>query len=335
MRDATSGLKTRDLDPKTRRSNADRCNHSESEESSKPYKTGDELGNEDEDDLADQSPRAIMAKRDLEAFLEMINSWHDEQDKGDEDELYEKFDYTNPIYEASISELETIILNDIRRSGGGIARRQYRRLQTFIEMATLNGRPKDEQAASKLLYAATYFKGTNYDCCINSCINYVIYPKLKHCPDCGEARNRKDGTPRVQYRVFPLEHRLRLQNSRRERARLMQEYRDGAEKTLKKDGVLTDYWNGLIHKENCEKGLFKDPADMALLLSTDGTKAFRVRIESINMMKNESNIAIDTIRLQCYSCWVPNFKPTTGDAGYTLKHSTEHGHPRAKTTTKH
>lgn len=273
IRDAATAPKTNDIDPRRHRSNADRTNHSESEASTAPFETDDEEdeANEMEDD---DTPEGV-SKKDLEAFLDMLNSWFEEdQKRSKKQDLADSFDYENPIYQASIEQLETIILNDIRKSGGGIARRQYRRLQTFLEMSTTNGRPKDERAASDLLYAATYFKGVNYDCCINSCLSYMMYPKFKHCPTCGEARYRKDGKPRAQYRVFPLEHRLRLMQSRPERARLMREYRAGAEAVLKKEGILTDYWNGKIHE--IKRDLYKDPSDMALLLSTDGTKAFKV-----------------------------------------------------------
>lgn len=264
-----------------RRPENDNVNHSESEDSCEgDFETGDDSDDEDGGKARRGGLERTMAV-EYEAFLEMVQKFIEEAEqadtraKGAQEE--EEFDYKNPIYETTITDLETLILNDIRKAGGGIARRQFRRLQTFIDMSTTNGRPKDERAAAKLLASATYFSGKNYDCCINSCMGYYSYPKLRFCRICKEPHFRSDGKPRAQYTVFPLEHRLKLFYSRKDRARLFQEYREGAERTLKNHKLITDYWSGKLHETLVEeRGLFADPGDIGLVLSTDGTKAFRV-----------------------------------------------------------
>lgn len=278
LRDITRAPDPRECDPRKKRtsSHKDRANHSESDTDLPAYSTGDE----EDDETTHKTEEEDARKLDFEKFLELMEEVEKERLKqhGNSEEDEYIFDYRDPIFQATITELETLILNDIRRSGGGIARRQFRRLQTFLEMTTLNGRPKDERAAAKLLHVATFFRGKYYDCCRNSCLSFAMYPKLRHCPKCGEPRYKKDGvTPHSTYMVFPLEHRIRLMFSNKERARLFKEYREGAEKTLDREKTLTDYWSSNLHKELREKHkLFQERSDLGLLLSTDGTKVYRV-----------------------------------------------------------
>lgn len=232
---------------------------------------------EDESSDDDGEGNLDTLQVDMDAFIESI----DEFVKGDEPfDEEEKFDYTDPYFRLGLDDLNTLVLNDIaKNTGSGIPQRQYRRLQDFLELTTENGRPKDDRAAAKLLTLITFFKGKKFDCCRDSCMSFARYPKLRHCPYCKKARYLQGGRkPAAQYTVFQLEHRLRLHYSNPVMARIYKNYRAHAERTLIDSGRITDYWSGKIHSTlQKERGLFKNPTDIALSFSTDGAKAFKTR----------------------------------------------------------
>jgi hypothetical protein len=130
-----------------------------------------------------------------------------------------------------------------------------------------------------------------YDCCINSCLSYAMYPTDTVCNICGHPRWKPskdlEGGSKTdpvsakeafaQHVYIPVAHRLRLWWSNAVKAETMIHYRN-----LAVDDPFSDFWSGGLYKDlrtqNTSGGsFFSRDTDVAFFLSTDGVKVFKSR----------------------------------------------------------
>ena len=144
-----------------------------------------------------------------------------------------------------------------------------------------------------------------YDCCINSCLSYAMYPEASECLHCGHPRwkvdknyrhpgNRPEETPNselpkkpyAQHTYMPLSHRMRLWWSNRSRVETMIRYRNVAVLD-RAEGLVSDFWTGTLYSDlrtrrpdgqhEHELPMFHQDTDIGFFLSTDGVKVFKSR----------------------------------------------------------
>ena len=110
---------------------------------------------------------------------------------------------------------------------------------------------------TKILRELTGIEHTSIACYINSCIAFygVEYADLSQCPFCNEPRFNQRKRPQKTFDYIPIIHQLRLQFANPERARELQEYRRKLENVESSEGIR-DYWDGRLHREHKEQGLF-------------------------------------------------------------------------------
>lgn len=139
----------------------------------------------------------------------------------------------------------------------------------------------------KLARSLTSFSERKIDMCPRSCIAYTgEYQNLQKCPYvhkkhglCNEARFQKTPSgkfkPRAQVGILPVMDTFKAMFSSADSSYALQ-YRDRALKHalhLTGSALYSDYGNSGIHKIQHQKmGLFQDPRDIALALSTDGAQ---------------------------------------------------------------
>ena len=120
------------------------------------------------------------------------------------------------------------------------------------------------------------------DCCVNSCIAYTgTFQDERICPHCNESRYSAAGQPRKQFLYIPVAHRLVLQYSDAGRARVLKSYRQTYSNQSDDAGrrQLRDIFDGALYHDFHlqERGMFRDPHDVALHLSLDGVQLTNMR----------------------------------------------------------
>ncbi|KAE8230240.1 hypothetical protein CF326_g4764 [Tilletia indica] len=145
--------------------------------------------------------------------------------------------------------------------------------------------------AKKLSAALSDLQPVVIDMCVNSCIAYVgEYANHDSCSwvrkidgkdvDCREPRRGDDGLPRRQYFVLPLLGRLRtmfhnvsMSMMLHYRHRRLQKLQAAVAADEWGDFVFSDSADGLMMlKLSSDGGLFTDPRDIAVTISTDGAQ---------------------------------------------------------------
>lgn len=164
-------------------------------------------------------------------------------------------------------------------------------------------KPGDARNFYKLLVERTGFTKQTFDCCMNSCVSFTVYPDADFCPVCKTCRWKIDessgGTceeqleracktrkPAKQHVYFPIRHRVLLWFTSHFLSTLMVNYRHKA-MMMRRKGVLSDFWAGDL-ADAFVKGkafagrldelkLFEDERELAFCCGFDGTKAFKTR----------------------------------------------------------
>ncbi|KAL1914108.1 uncharacterized protein VTP21DRAFT_1110, partial [Calcarisporiella thermophila] len=126
------------------------------------------------------------------------------------------------------------------------------------------------------------------DCCINSCIAYTReYAHLTNCPICQEHRYKTDPSlskeqPRKVFPYFSLIDRFRVQyrnsarsNELRYRARYVGQASYSTSIQVPPEYEYNDIFDGKRYKELVQNGMFRDPRDIALSVSTDGFQLYK------------------------------------------------------------
>lgn len=128
-----------------------------------------------------------------------------------------------------------------------------------------------------------------FDCCVDSCVSFSLYPDADFCPNCGKCRWKEgepiigaDGLPRKRTPVkthvyFPIRHRILLWYTSHYLSLLMTLYADKAPR-LRQKRLVGDFWSA----RNCEilrtkDAKLVDKRELAFCCSFDGTKAFKTR----------------------------------------------------------
>ncbi|KAA8908873.1 hypothetical protein FN846DRAFT_759000, partial [Sphaerosporella brunnea] len=139
----------------------------------------------------------------------------------------------------------------------------------------------------------TGIKAVQYDCCINSCMSYAMYPDATQCTICSHprwketedfrapGRTHSSCKPFAQHTYVPVAHRIKLGWSDAKRADLMLRYRNMAG-AAPKNGQCSDFWSAdLMHKlqekDGAQRPMFSQDTDIAFFLSSDGVKVFKSR----------------------------------------------------------
>lgn len=168
----------------------------------------------------------------------------------------------------------------------------------------------DYRTVRKLLAARTGIHEVLYDCCLNSCMSFAMYPHLEKCDYCSHLR-WKEGTkkPFLQHGVIPLKHRLILWMADSERsAELLQYRRNTLDRSANE--TVSDYWNSNLYKDTHKKGMFKSITDSGFVLAIDGVQGFKQRAQfSITPFGFKCVNLPPDIRSKCSNILVGGFIP--------------------------
>jgi len=176
-------------------------------------------------------------------------------------------------YQLNRRELISLALHDMSIKFKGA--RAYVHAQRDLLAATGgHNRPLDYRTVRNRISAMTEVMEKRYDCCVNGCMSYAMYPEASICLETSCRHPRWKPESRIPYRqhsYIPLLARLKLWWSDFHRSRQLTEYRKIAEGDRQRE-KRSDFWSGdLFHDMRC-KGLFEADTDMAFTLSTDGVK---------------------------------------------------------------
>jgi hypothetical protein len=204
------------------------------------------------------------------------------------------FDYKKPCGRSlSAQEILSFSLSNIYAEFG-IPRRCIQKINAVLRSVLPKElAPFDERTVTKHRSERTGIKAVKYDCCINSCMSYAMYPDATECMVCshprwketedfrapgGACRSRK---PFAQHTYVPVAHRLKLAWSDAQRANLMLRYRNMAG-LARENGQCSDFWSAdlmceLQEKDSAPRPMFSQDTDIAFFLSSDGVKVFKSR----------------------------------------------------------
>ncbi|KAE8219126.1 hypothetical protein CF326_g9019, partial [Tilletia indica] len=149
-----------------------------------------------------------------------------------------------------------------------------------------------------LVASFTEMRPRTVDMCVNSCIAYVgKYSSLDQCPwkrtvkdpktgvkrivECKELRYDRKGKARRLYRTLPILERLKAMYRNPTMSKLLRYRGERLTDLLKIRNSESQNWDNFVFKDTVdgfnnirlsEKGLFKDPRDVALAIATDGAQ---------------------------------------------------------------
>ena len=176
-------------------------------------------------------------------------------------------------YQLNRRELISLALHDMSIKFKGA--RAYVHAQRDLLAATGgHNRPLDYRTVRNRISAMTEVMEKRYDCCVNGCMSYAMYPEASMCLETSCRHPRWKPESRIPYRqhsYIPLLARLKLWWSDFHRSRQLTEYRKIAEGDRQRE-KRSDFWSGDLFHDMRRKGLFEADTDMAFTLSTDGVK---------------------------------------------------------------
>jgi hypothetical protein len=135
----------------------------------------------------------------------------------------------------------------------------------------------------KLVIQLTDLQAHKVDICPNSCIAYTgKYDDKTSCPYvkegkiCGLSRYGKKSKPNAQMMCLPIMPTIKAMFANEDTARLLR-YRDkclqeALHVVANATQTYSDFRNSKVHQEHHNRGLFKDPRDIAFAISTDGAQ---------------------------------------------------------------
>ena len=208
----------------------------------------------------------------LDAIL--IEDEADELDSNSDDDV-DKDDTDINLNEADLAFVELA-----RLRSKGMSREMYEEVRRI--MRTLKVELPCLRRSQHRLQQWTKILPKFLDCCVNSCLAYTgAFEHERVCPRCNELRYSTTGRPRKQFLYIPVAHRLVLQYSDADRARVLKSYRQTYSNQPGDAGrqQLRDIFDGALYNEFHlrELGLFRDPHDIALQLSLDGVQLTNMR----------------------------------------------------------
>ncbi|KAI5776687.1 hypothetical protein EDC01DRAFT_636530 [Geopyxis carbonaria] len=165
-------------------------------------------------------------------------------------------------------------------------RRCYQDIHEIL--GALYEQPLDERTTEARIQRYTGIQGVRYDCCIQSCMSFAMYPDMQECKYCQhprfktlQVRRQKGKKPTVQkpwatYDYIPVTHRMRLWWADTRRAQVMLNYRRQV-KLDRENGMFSDFWSGGFCAELQQQGLLQHDTDIAFFFSSDAVKVFKSR----------------------------------------------------------
>ncbi|KAA8892568.1 hypothetical protein FN846DRAFT_896737 [Sphaerosporella brunnea] len=210
----------------------------------------DDLEDEDTNEVKDKGKGKGDSQDELEGEGNTCLSGQAAIGCEDEEDLFlsqqattetDEFNYKKPCGRSlSAQEILSLSLSNIYAEFG-IPRRCIQKINTVLRSVLPKElAPFDERTVTKYRAQRTGIKAVQYNCCINSCMSYAMYPDATQCTICSHprwketedfrapGRTHSSCKPFAQHTYVPVAHRIKLGWSDAKRADLMLRYRNMA-----------------------------------------------------------------------------------------------------------